>query len=90
MIVEWLMSLGAAVSGFFADFFAEVDVPGWLTNSTGSVYAFLSGASGLGNWFPWAILSACIGVSLTVYAISLLARVVQKVWGLIPVIGGSG
>ena len=90
MIVEFLASLGRNIGSFFAGLFGAIDLPSFVTDSAPALYNFLDDASGLGVWVPWAVISAVLGARVTVYLVAFAAKLAQKVWGLVPVVGGSG
>ena len=89
MIAEFWINLGSSMSTFFAGLFENVEIPGWATNSTGSLFAFLDGASGLAGWFPWSVLGTVLSFLVVLYGVVFAIRMLLKVWSIMPFGGGS-
>ncbi len=90
MITEYLIGLGTSIATFFGTLFQTWTIPDWATNGLSGLHDFLLSAAGLGVWFPWQVLSIVVGGLVTLYGIGFAAKLVQKIWGLVPVVGGSG
>jgi len=90
VIVEFLASLGGSIATFFAGFFGTIEIPAFVSDSAPVLYDFLDSASGISAWIPWAVISPVLGARVSVYLVAFVARLAQKIWGLVPVVGGSG
>lgn len=90
MIVEWLVSVGLGFAGWLATLFPPIDIPTWVTDPITVVYDFLDAASGLGIWFPWAVLSAVVGGLVTIWLVTFGAKLVRAVASYLPFFGGAG
>jgi hypothetical protein len=90
VIVEFFINSGAMIAEFFAGIFAAVALPSFVVDAMPMMQGFLQSASGLAIWIPWAMISLTVGSLVTFYLVMFGTRLVQKIWGLVPVVGGSG
>lgn len=90
MIIEFIIGVGSDVAAWFSTLFASWEVPEWVADPLAAVYSFLDTASGLGVWFPWAVLAGVVGSLVTVFAVTFGAKLVREIAKHIPFVGGAG
>lgn len=90
MIIEWIIGIGMSFGKFMATLFPVVDIPDWIEDPLDAVYGFLDSASGLGIWFPWAVLSIVIGTLVTVFIAGLGTKLIREIAKHLPFVGGGG
>jgi hypothetical protein len=89
VITEWFVNLGTSISGWLASLFPDLLLPPFVTDSLGGLYDFLSSASGLANWFPWAVLSAIVGALVTWFLGLFSIKLLLFIWARMPFVGGG-
>lgn len=88
MIVEWLLSLVAGVSEFFAALLPDWQVPDELTSPGGIVSQVIGYGSALGIFIDWPFVIAVGLIPLGVWASGILFRVAKTAATHIPFFGG--
>lgn len=90
MIVEWLISLGATVSNWFASLFPVWDVPEFLVDFDATLNDVLGNLSGVGAWVDWLYILLIVTAVMAVWGIALLIKVARAVAAHVPFVGGAG
>ena len=89
MVSEWFMSLLQTVVQWFCSLFPTDDPPVWLTTVGSVLTDVINRASGLGAWFPFALLGTVGGFLLAMWAVLWGIKGVRWLWGITPFSGGS-
>lgn len=89
MIVEWIMSIGAAVAEWLITGLPAAEV-NWVISADNLLAPFFAGAFSLGAWLPWGTLQVVMPIVFSTYVLSLFARALRAVIGHLPMIGGNG
>jgi hypothetical protein len=90
VITEWLVTVGLSIVTWIGNLFHPFVFPPWMLDPTAGLYSFLNSAAGLGVWMPFAALSLVLTFTAAVFAAMMLAKVLMRVWSMLPVIGGGG
>lgn len=89
MIIEFFIDIWESLCTWFISLFGTDDAPAWLSQLSGMVHEMYLRASGLGAWFPFALLGTVIGSYVTTWLVIWLVKGVRWLWGLTPFSGGS-
>lgn len=90
MISEWFLGLALGAVGWLAGLFGEWEPPAELTDMATQAQVLVGQFASLGVWVPWGVIAACVGASVTTWAIVLGIKTVRAAAAHIPAIGGSG
>ena len=89
MITGFLITTGTGLLTWLAGLFPTLTLPSWVTTSVQGLFDFMSTASGLGNWIPWAVIGSVVGFVITWFLAVFGVKLVLLIWSKIPVIGGG-
>lgn len=90
MIVEWLLSVGAAISEWVASLMPPVEIPDEIVNVDDSINDLFALGSGLGAWVDWALCAIVLGIPLTIWVVGLSVRALRALIAHVPFFGGGG
>jgi hypothetical protein len=89
VIVEWLVTIGSGLAGWFIDTFMV-----WSGPQPEDVFAAIEGFAGqfasLGVWLNWAALIAAVGLAISVWLACLLVKGIRALIAHFPQFGGAG
>lgn len=89
MIVEWLLSLAARISEFFANLLPNWSVPPELTAPGGIISQVMGYGSALGIFVDWPFVIVVGLLPLAVWVFMLLFRTAKTIATHIPFFGGK-
>lgn len=90
MITEWLIQVGAGFATWVASLLSPLSLPSWTLAVVPNLTAFISSASGLNIWIPWAAIGTSVGLLVVVYGGSFAVKLLRVAISHLPEIGGSG
>ncbi len=90
MIVEWIVSVGAAIASWVATLFPVLDIPPSLTTLDDSMSGIFAMGTGLGAWIDWPTVGTLMAVPLIVWVAGLTIRGIRALLAHLPFIGGRG
>ena len=85
MIVEWLSGIWTAVASWFLTLLPPFPVTGAEVGISAILDPVSTALGGLGGWIPWDVVGILLPVSMGLYIVGLILRVVKS---LIPMISG--
>lgn len=89
MIVEFFMQILATIQGWFIDLLGTDSPPPWVKGAAAALGDVIERASGLGAWFPFALLATVTAFLLSLWLVLWSIKGGRWVWGLTPFSGGS-
>jgi hypothetical protein len=89
MVTEWLMTMLHGLQQWFLGLFPTTDPPAWLTSVSSVLIDTINRASGLGAWFPFALLGVAAVFLLGLWAVLWGIKGIRWLWGITPFSGGS-
>jgi hypothetical protein len=89
MITEWFLDWFLALQEWFLGFLGTDDPPAWIGDVAAVLADVIERASGLGAWFPFALLGTVAVFLLTLWGVLWSVKGVRWVYGLTPFSGGS-
>lgn len=91
MITEWLMSIGAGMSGWIASLFpTDWEPPEFLAELDTMVNDVIGTVDGLAVWADWGFILSVVVLVLGVWVIGLTVKVGRAIAAHLPIVGGSG
>lgn len=88
MIIEWLVTVAASISAWFASLFPTW-APGTL-DFTDAMITLAGAVAGMGVWMPLGVLAVCVGVVCVAWVVMVGIKLVRAIVAHIPGIGGAG
>lgn len=89
MITEFLIGLASLVGETLLGWIPDLGGAETLVVDASNVLGpILAGGASLGAWMPWGVLVATIGVVMGVYFTCLIFKVLLRLAGHLPQIGG--
>lgn len=90
MIVEWLISVGAAISEWFAGLFPTDAPPAFVTEFGSLMTTLLDNLDGVAVWADWIFVLGVVSAVLGVWVTGVLIKFIRAVAAHIPFFGGAG
>jgi len=90
VITEALANFGADFVVWLATLFPVWNVPAFMSGSGSGLVSLLASFNGFGAWVDFAVLTGCITAAVGTWLVCFVIKLVLKIVGFIPMVGGTG